>query len=165
MAAQSNHSWNSFTLAEGRRYPQRFIELDDDAWPSPSTCVWPTAKQSDALVQMLQDRSLEDSLLASLQRPLPVGVQQHDPRAAERALELAIAQLTAELDAEAACTAQLRAELEEWQLGSSTGRAGSLEKLSKPESPSKSSRRHSRSAAVDSTPQSPQRRLSTGTAS
>ncbi|KAL1528344.1 hypothetical protein AB1Y20_009698 [Prymnesium parvum] len=91
------------------------------------------------LVQMLQDGSLETSLLACLQRPFPEDHGLVEPCAAERNLERMLAEMTAELEAEAACTARLRGELEELQLGGPIH----VERLAGKRSPSKKSRRTS----------------------
>ena len=98
------------------------------------------AAEMPPLVRMLDEGTLEEALFGLMRRPLPRGHCLVDPRSSEKQLDRMLTLLTAELEAEAACTAQLRAELEGWQMGGPPR----LEKLAKPESPSKAARRVAR---------------------
>ena len=53
-------TWTA-TLSTGRVYEQHFVALDEVAaqdWPSPTTCLWPTAAQADNLVALLVQRGV-----------------------------------------------------------------------------------------------------------
>ena len=47
------------SIAPGRVYPQRSCALDEDGeWPSPTTCLWPTRAQADALSAKLSAKHI-----------------------------------------------------------------------------------------------------------